>query len=303
VKINEEQEKKKLDRISRDAFANCHPIVNLLYFICVIGFAMASLHPVCLIIALFGAFVYSMCLGGVRMIGSNLKYMIPVIFLTALINPAFSHQGVTILWYFPSGNPLTLESILYGAAAAVMLAAVLCWFASFNRVMTSDKMIYLFGRLAPYLSLVISMTLKFFPEFNTRIKQVYQAQKAAGFVIKGNHFKKIRAGMRAISSAATWALERAVITGDSMKSRGYGLGKRTAFSLFRFRSRDIVCLIWILVTGGYALAGWLEGAVSFQYYPGIAGAAQDGYAISVFLSYALLVLLPSGMHLYETATA
>ena len=39
--------------------------------------------------------------------------------LAAVVNPAFVHQGVTILTYLPSGNPLTLESILYGLAAAL----------------------------------------------------------------------------------------------------------------------------------------------------------------------------------------
>ncbi len=61
--------------------------------------------------------------------------------LAALVNPAFNHEGATILTYLPSGNPLTLESMLYGAAAAVMLASVVLWFSSFNEVITSDKFV------------------------------------------------------------------------------------------------------------------------------------------------------------------
>jgi energy-coupling factor transport system permease protein len=49
----------------------------------------------------------------------------------------------------PLRNPLTLESIFYGLAAAVMLAAVVLWFGCYNEVMTSDKFIYLFGRVIP----------------------------------------------------------------------------------------------------------------------------------------------------------
>ncbi len=44
------------------------------------------------------------------------------------MNLAFNHEGATILAYLPSGNPLTLESIAYGFAAAAMLAAVVLWF-------------------------------------------------------------------------------------------------------------------------------------------------------------------------------
>ena len=85
--------------------------------------------------------------------------------LAALVNPAFNHEGATILTYLPSGNPLTMESMFYGVAAAVMLASVVLWFSSYNEVMTSDKFVYLFGRIIPALSLVLSMALRFIPKF------------------------------------------------------------------------------------------------------------------------------------------
>ena len=232
--------------------------------------------------------------------GSGLIFYLPE-WQTGTISEsaAFSHQGVTILRYLPSGNPLTLESILYGIAAAVMLVTVLCWFSSFNRIMTSDKMIYLFGRLAPYLSIVLSMTLKFLPEFTARIRQVYQAQKAAGCVMSGKYFKRLRTGMRVISSAATWALERAVITGDSMKSRGYGLKGRTAYSLFHFRKSDGCCLVVILAAGSFVAAGMIRGVIDWQYYPDRTENGSDGMGTAVFAGYLLLVSLPCVMHLYQ----
>ena len=85
-----------MEKETQDAFADCHPIVNFIYFVSVIAFGMMSLHPVCLMIAFIGAFAYSVCLGGRKAVLRNLRYMIPVIILTALINPAFSHQGVTV---------------------------------------------------------------------------------------------------------------------------------------------------------------------------------------------------------------
>ena len=160
-------------------------------------------------------------------------------------------------------------------------------------------MIYLFGRFAPYLSLVISMTLKFFPEFGARIRQVYQAQKCAGFIVEGRYFKRIRTGMRVISSATTWALERAVITGDSMRSRGYGIGRRTAFSLFRFHRRDAVCLAGILTLAGMTLAGFLSGQMAMRYYPYVTVAAWNIRSKVAFGSYLVLAVWPTGMHIAE----
>ena len=85
-----------------------------------------------------------------------------------------------ILAYLPSGNPLTLESMLYGLASAALLSATLLWFTCYNAVMTSDKFIYLFGRVIPALSLVLSMTMRFVPRFRTQLHTVAQAQKYMG---------------------------------------------------------------------------------------------------------------------------
>ena len=193
----------------QDSFSTYHPIVNLVYFIFTIGYALAFTHPVCLGMSFIGAFVYSVLLRGYDGFRTNIKYMIPLILLTALINPAFSHQGVTILTYFPSGNPLTLESIMYGIMAAFMLVTVICWFSCFNCVISSDKMVYLFGKAAPVLSLILSMTLRFIPDISGQFGKVYRAQRASGYKPKGSHFVRIRTGCHVFSAVVTWALERA----------------------------------------------------------------------------------------------
>ena len=105
---------------------------------------MFLMHPVSLAISLASALVYAVYLNGRRAVRFSLLYMLPMMVAAALVNPAFNHEGATILTYLPSGNPLTLESILYGAAAAAMLAAVVTWFSCYTAVMTSDKFVYLF---------------------------------------------------------------------------------------------------------------------------------------------------------------
>ena len=142
----------------RDSFAHYHPLVNFFYFTLVIGFTMALNHPLAKGISLTCATVYAVQAEGKQAVLFCLKWCLPMMLLTAFLNPAFSHEGVTILLYFPTGNPLTLESILYGLSAGTMLATVMLWFLNFNRVITSDKFIYLFGRIIPTMSLVLSMT-------------------------------------------------------------------------------------------------------------------------------------------------
>ena len=128
-------------------FKTYHPIVNFTYFLFIIVFSCLLMHPLCLIFSLVSAFTYSLMLKGRGKALKSLKYMLPLLFLTAIINPLFNHRGETILAYFPNGNPLTFESVIYGICAAVMILSVICWFSCYNEIMTSDKFIYLFGKI------------------------------------------------------------------------------------------------------------------------------------------------------------
>jgi energy-coupling factor transport system permease protein len=184
--------------------------------------------------------------------------MLPMFLFAAPINPAFNHEGGTILTYLPGGNPLTLESITYGIAAAAMLISVIAWFSCYNAVMTSDKFVYLFGRVIPALSLVLSMTLRFVPKFKAQVRVVSDAQRCIGRdVTSGGVLDRVKNGLTILSIMVTWSLENAIETADSMKSRGYGLPGRTAFSIYRFDRRDRAALIWLLLCGAYIIAGAL----------------------------------------------
>lgn len=278
---------------NKDAFSGCHPLVNFLYFGLVIGFSMFFMHPVCLFISLFCGLWYHIQLNGGKSMGFLLRFALPMLLATAIINPVFNHQGTVILCYLPTGNPLTLESILYGVAAAVMLAAVLFWFRCYTAVMTSDKFVYLFGRIIPALSLVLSMTLRFVPKFKAQFENVKQAQSGIGRDMEsGSLLKRLRYAVTCFSIMVTWSLENAIETADSMKSRGYGLPGRTAFSIYRFDGRDRAVLAWLLGCGFYIACGWAAGGLCWRYYPTIQYAPFTPLTVSFHLAYLALCLTP-----------
>jgi energy-coupling factor transport system permease protein len=287
----------------RDTFAGYHPIVNMLYFVLVIGLSMFIAHPVCLVLSFACSFAYSVCLKGKKAVRFNLLYMLPMLVITALINPAFSHGGITILTYLPDGNPLTLESILYGVFAAFLLITVISWFSCYNAVMTSDKFVYLFGRIIPALSLILSMALRFVPRFAAQIKVISNAQRCIGRdVSNGGLLKRARHGLKILSILVTWALENAIDTADSMKSRGYGLPGRTAFSIYRFDSRDRLALLFLFVSGGYLITGAALGGLKFIYYPAIGGVRLSLYSISLFLVWFAVAAMPIALNIKEAST-
>jgi len=218
--------------------------------------------------------------------------MLPMMLFTAILNPLFNHAGGTILAYLWNGNPLTLESIAFGVASATMLVTVISWFACFNKVMTSDKFVYLFGKIIPALSLILSMALRFVPRFREQIRVVSNAQKCIGRdVSNGNIFQKVRFGLRIISIMVTWSLENAIETADSMKSRGYGLPGRTAFSIFHFDKRDFRGLVYIMICAMIIITGNVSGVYRFRYFPTIQG-EWTGATIAVFAAYFALAAFP-----------
>ena len=96
----------------RDAFSAFHPAVLCGYYALVLVFSMFLTHPLCLAASLLGALSYAAKLRGGRAVLRSLVWMAPVWLLAAAVNTLFNHEGATILTYFSSGNPLTLESML-----------------------------------------------------------------------------------------------------------------------------------------------------------------------------------------------
>lgn len=285
---------------NRDIFSGYHPLVNMLYFALVLVFAMCFMHPVCLLISLLSALAYGSLLNGRKSLLKSILYMLPVLLMAAVLNPAFNHAGDTPLLYLPTGDPLTLESILYGLAAAVMLVAVLLWFSCYTAVMTSDKFVYLFGRILPAMSLVLSMTMRFIPRFKTQIQVVSDAQRCVGRdVSQGNTLQRLRRAITILSIMVTWSLENAIETADSMKSRGYGLPGRSAFSIYRFDRRDKTALAWLLCGGAYVAYGGLAGQLPWTYFPTLQGGVLSPVTVSCWLVYLALALTPVLLDLQE----
>ena len=102
----------------RSGFARLHPLVDLTFFVLVLAFAMFLSHPAVQLAGLVCAALFALrCTG--RGFGRRMAMLLPLMLLAAVVNPLVSHQGVTVLFRFPSGNACTLESVLYGISAAV----------------------------------------------------------------------------------------------------------------------------------------------------------------------------------------
>lgn len=276
---------------------NHNPILTFSYFLAVTLPAMFSMNPVMLMLSLAGALALFFVKNGIKNARSHLLFF-ALFLVIAFVNPLFQHNGVTVLFVL-NGNPITWEAIFYGIMAGLMTVSVLYWFRLLSQMMTSDKYLYIFGRFSAKLALLLSMALRYVPLFGKRMKAIRMSQKAIGLYRDGTLIDKIRGEVRIFSIMVTWALENGIHTADSMEARGYGIGKRTSFAIFRFHLSDGILLSMILVLLGMTLAGLATGAVDFVFYPAIIPHEASVFAVVIYTAYGILALLPTILEMEE----
>ena len=272
-------------------FAGCHPAVNLIFFLFTIGITMFSMSPVFLAVTLVFSWLYSILLNGKKAIKSNLLFTLPIVVIMAVINTFFTHNGATVLFYV-NNSRITLEALLYGLAAAVLLSSIIVWFSCFNVVMTSDKLIFIFGKAAPVLGLTLSMIFRFIPLLKARFREISMGQRCMGRHVTGGFMAKLRQVTKEVSILISWSLEAAIETSDSMEARGYGLPGRTSFHLFKMTPTDKVLLTGISISGMIAAVGCALGKTSIYYYPKVVLGQWDIMTVITFAAYIALLAVP-----------
>lgn len=280
------------------AFEWYHPIILFVYFIAMIFITMFTQHPVLLGISFVCAVSFCGMLTGLKKLLKSLAYSIPVLLVIAVTNPLFSHNGETVL-FFLNDNPVTLEAILYGLDIAVMIIAVFYWFKCYHAVMTSDKFIYLFGRVIPKLSLLLSMVLNFIPKFKRQYKEIDQSQKALGIYGAKGYIDKIRSRIRVLSILVTWSLENSVETADSMRARGYGLKGRTSYSIFKWTVRDTVMAALVFAFTAMICFLMSLGYAEYWFYPTFKAFDRSVLAILLYVGLFVLMMLSTATEIKE----
>lgn len=286
----------------RDAFSDCHPVVNFIFYIGALVMGMCFVHPLFLTCSVVLSLAYYAVLK--RRCIKYILGMMALFVAISLINPLFNLQGEHVLFTFFGGRPYTLEALYYGMAMAGMFVTVLTWFATYNRVMTGDKFLYCFGRLAPSVSLILTMVLRLVPSFQKKAQQIGGARKCIGKSVEnGTAYEKAGHGLTTVSVLTSWALEGGVVMADSMRSRGFGSGKRTSFSLYRMRKADKILLPLLLVCMALIVTCACCGGMEVEYIPQVSMARLDTvWTIMGGICYILFLSVPVVMHIWEEVT-
>lgn len=229
-----------------------HPACAFALLCMLILLSAFSLSPAVIAFSLCGSVAFCALTGGAW---GQVKLSAMLILLFAVTNPLFSHAGETVLFYL-NYNAVTVESIVYGAKIGGMMAGSLCWFAAFARVLDTERLLYLFGRVLPKTALLLCAGERMALQIKRRHASIAESQKQA-LSQEDSAVGKMRFHARVLSVTMSVTLEQAVQSGQSMKARGYGLKGRTSYGLFRFGRSDALFLAVSVLLAGFAAAGML----------------------------------------------
>lgn len=205
----------------------------------------------------------------------------------------YNHFGVTVLWRNFIENTITLEALVYGLVLGIAAATVVMLFSCVFAVVSSDKIVYLFGRISPKLSLFLSIILRTVPRIKARAAKINTAQRGIGRGAgQGNILRRASNCIRLCSVLITWTMESFVESSQSMKCRGYSLKGRTAFSIYRFDNRDrsFVVMIFLCLTLIFMSVAFNQ--TSIYYNPEIIMNRITWVSYIFYSAYAVLFLLP-----------
>lgn len=182
--------------------------------------------------------------------------------LIAALNPLFSTTGSVVLFEIV-GHPYTLESLAYGVSTALMFVTMILWFASLSRLLDAERLSYLLGGFAPSLTLVLSMLMRLIPSFRRKAENIADARACIGKSVAGGPLgQRVQEGASTLSTLTRWTLEDSVVMADSMRSRGYGLAKRSSYARYSFGVRDVALLSWLVALLACVIAGCAAGMIS-----------------------------------------
>ncbi len=272
------------------AFSELNPITIFLYYVCVVALCMFCMNPVTALISLCGAIGLWLVKYGKKDCRFHI-FAAAMFLIVAVLNPIFSHNGKTVLFVM-NNAPVTLEALFFGTVMSSMLVSSLYWLKSFSAMMTSDRLLYVFGKTAPKTALILSMAFRMIPMFISQAKKTEAAQKAMGLYKDDSLIGRFKGKAKVFSVMLTWVTENAIVTADSMGARGYTGGKRTSYSLWHFSVSDVIYLCLLPVLCAPAVVSLAGSGLEFVFYPTVIPPEISVLTVSAYVFFAVLCFIP-----------
>lgn len=280
------------------SFKNLNPYINLAYFIISIALLYSSENPI-----IVGIFLIITLVINLKFCTQNFSQYIKIFLLMSLlvvlINPLVSHRGLTIIFYI-GYTPITLEATIYGVIAGIKLFSLLLLGNYFNAIMDYERLSYVLLPLGNNLSLIISLSVKFIPEYLDKIKNIKDTQKTKGISIdEGSKVERAKGISYILNAFFFITLEQGITTIKSIKSRGYLNRDKRKKKAIRLKDIDYIfggvcglCIALILL---------LKESYRYEIYPKVAPIAINLESIIAIIVHLIFLSMPILLYLWEEA--
>jgi len=154
-------------------------------------------------------------------VNQNIRFLGTMILLSTLINGLFTHAGQSVIFTLPAnwlliGGNITYESLVYGVVNGLIIGALYLLFNIFNLALSTKQITRLIPPAFHPLTMMITVSLTFFPSIQERAREIKEAQ-----IIRGNPIRKVSDWLPIMIPLLITSLEKAILLSESMTARGF----------------------------------------------------------------------------------
>lgn len=281
-------------------FFMVHPAVVFLYFAGLFTCAFLFTNPLFLTAVMVCSFGLALYYNGYKASRGTFRAALFFAALMLVLNPLTSHRGAHILFYL-RGNPITLEAIAYGVYNFMLIATLLVTFLSFNRLIDSERFLFLFARLVPKTAFITNMTIRYIWLYRARAGELYEVRKTRESTgQKEGKIPRLKKAGVLLSALVSWSLEEGMKIAQVLKSKEYGRQRRSNYILYKFTPADGLCLGAVAGLSGILVAAGSSGLGKYAIYPRLKPIEMPAVE---WLAYTALVLYLSIPFIMEGYTA
>lgn len=231
-------------KITGNIFYHLHPSVLFIYFLGIFNFTFIYNHPIFMISNLICIILVTLLYTPPKKVLLSIKTALLMSIFIIVINALTNHRGANILFYL-FDRPITFEAILYGILSSIMIAIMFITFLIFNVLIDSERFLYLFSGILPKLAFITNMSIRFTQVFQKRAGEIL-AVSTTRQADKTKLIDKIKNNVVLLEALVCFSLEEGMHISKALKSKAYGVYKRSSYNSYKFILVDLIMIIFML---------------------------------------------------------
>lgn len=249
-----------------DTKTKFHVLTAIILNVILMGIAFLTDNPLIIISILIYTILCGWAYDSLKSMTKGLKYLVPIILITALINVTFVSAGSHVLFKVYH-KTFTLEAFIYAIILCLKLITVVWIFKALELMVDSDRALCFFSSKIPKVTLTMVIALKLIPNMKHRIATLRDIYAIRGIEYENGTIKeKIKHTLPMMSVLLDSSLEGAFDIGEATYVRGFLSGKRTNYSKDKFSRRDIELVVLAFTALLLFSYGIIKGALKFDVY-------------------------------------